>query len=245
MVLLLATQGKAWAGALCGQKPLREPGAETHLTHRGETKGRLPATTLEVLAPSSLHPPQGEMQKNTSLPPTSPPVASNALQGAGRQASPSGTPSESETGCPDSPKVHQKPSISKVILGVVTHKGAHRHVTLTTLKKAVATAGYNMTQNAWRFKRAVKGLVDKGMLKQVTGKGALGSFRIGNKYASKVKGRSQSRRQSGQRRSGQRRSGQRRAGQRRPGQRRLQAVSQKGHKRLNKGVRRVARCRRN
>uniref|UniRef100_A0ABI7YWK2 H15 domain-containing protein n=1 Tax=Felis catus TaxID=9685 RepID=A0ABI7YWK2_FELCA len=167
--------------------------------------------------------PRERCKKNTSLPPTSPPLASNALQGAGRQASPSGTPSESETGCPDSPKVHQKPSISKVILGVVTHKGAHRHVTLTTLKKAVATAGYNMTQNAWRFKRAVKGLVDKGMLKQVTGKGALGSFRIGNKYASKVKGRSQSRRQSGQRRSGQRSSGQRRAGQRRPGQRRLQA----------------------
>uniref|UniRef100_A0A667IK64 H15 domain-containing protein n=1 Tax=Lynx canadensis TaxID=61383 RepID=A0A667IK64_LYNCA len=164
---------------------------------------------------------------------------------AGDSLSLSPSPSESETECPASPKVRQKPSISKVILGVVAHKGAHGHVTLTTLKKAVATAGYNMTQNAWRFKRAVKGLVDKGMLKQVTGKGALGSFRIGNKYASKVKGRSQSRPQSGQRQSGQRRSGQRRAGQRRPGQRRLQAGSQKGHKRLNKGVRRVARCRHN
>uniref|UniRef100_A0A673U9T7 H15 domain-containing protein n=1 Tax=Suricata suricatta TaxID=37032 RepID=A0A673U9T7_SURSU len=156
-------------------------------------------------------------------------------QGAGQQASPSGTPSERETRCRASPNGHRKPSMSKVILGVVADKGAHSRVTLATLKKAIATTGYNVTRNAWRLKRVLKGLVDKGVLKQVTGKGALGSFCIGKKHDSKVKFKSQSRGQSGLRRSGQRRSG----------QRGLLSGSQKRHKRLNKRVRRVARGRRN
>lgn len=180
------------------------------------------------------------MQKDTLVPPPSAPVVSNTVQGASWQASVSGTPSKSENGHCTSPKAHRKPSISKVILGVVEDKGMHNPVTLATLKKAVATTGYNMTRNAWRFKRVLKGLVDKGILKQVTGKGASGSFRMGKKFASKFKFRTQR-----QRRSGQRRSGQRRPGQRRPGQRRLLAGSQRGHKRLPKGVRRVAKCRHN
>ncbi|KAF0875194.1 HILS1 protein, partial [Crocuta crocuta] len=188
------------------------------------------------------------IQKDTSLPPPSALLASNPGQGVDRQASPSGAPGQRETGRRASPNVHRKPNMSKVILGVVADKGAHGRVSLATLKKAIATTGYNMTRSGWRLKRVLKGLVDKGMLKQVTGKGALGSFRIGNKHASKVKFRSQSRGRSGQRQSGRRRPGQRRPGlrrpaqrqsgqcrpgQRRPGQRRLLAGSQKGYKQLN------------
>lgn len=213
------------------REPLREPGPETCLIHQRASQRRRPAVTLEALAPSSFHPPQGEMQKDTSAsPPSAPLAASNPAQGVGRQASASGAPSKNVTGCRASPKTRRKLSISKVILGVVADKGMHNRVSLATLKKAVTTMGYDMTRNAWRFKRVLKGLVDKGILKQVTGKGASGSFRMGKKFASKFKLR------------GQR---QRRSGQRRPGQRQLLMGSQRGHKRLHKEGRGVARGRRN
>ncbi|KAB0365170.1 hypothetical protein FD754_009326, partial [Muntiacus muntjak] len=193
---------------------------------------------LEVLAPSSLHPPQEEMQKDTSLPPPSGPLASNTALDAGLQASSSGLPSKSEAEHRTSPNPHRKPRISKVILGFVADKGAGKRVSLAALKKAVATRGYNMTRNAWRFKRVLKGLVDKGMLKQVTGKGATGSFLMGKNHASKFKLKAKRRRQRRQQ------SGQRRYGQRRPGQRRVLMGSKQGHKRPIRGVRRAARCRR-
>uniref|UniRef100_A0A8C0I240 H15 domain-containing protein n=1 Tax=Balaenoptera musculus TaxID=9771 RepID=A0A8C0I240_BALMU len=154
----------------------------------------------------------------------------------------SGLPSKRGTGCHASSKAHRKPSISKVILGVMANKGARNRVSLATLRKAVATSGYNMTRSAWRFKRALKGLVDKGVLKQVTGNGATGSILMGKKHASKFKLKAKRRQQQQQRQSGQRRPGQRRPGQRRPGQRRLPMGSKQGHKRLAKGVRRAAKC---
>ena len=107
-------------------------------------------------------------------------------------------------------------------------------MSLAALKKAVATRGYNMTRNAWRFKRVLKGLVDKGMLKQVTGKGATGSFLMGKNHASKFKLKAKRRRQRRQRRPGQCQSG----------QRRLLRGSKPGHRRPIKGVRRAAKCRR-
>uniref|UniRef100_A0A8C3YWQ2 H15 domain-containing protein n=1 Tax=Catagonus wagneri TaxID=51154 RepID=A0A8C3YWQ2_9CETA len=155
----------------------------------------------------------------------------------------SGLPSKSETGRRAGPKVRQKPSISKVILGVVANKGARNRVSLATLKKAVATRGYNMTRNAWRFKQVLKGLVDKGMLKQVTGKGAAGSFLMGKKQASKFKLKVKSRRWQ-QRRQQRRRQQRQQPAQRRPGQRRLLVGSKQGPKRPMRGVRRAARCRR-
>ncbi|XP_057573154.1 spermatid-specific linker histone H1-like protein [Hippopotamus amphibius kiboko] len=181
------------------------------------------------------------MQKDTSLPPPSGPWASNPALDAGREASASGLPSESEPGRRASSKAHQKLSISKVILGVVADKGARNRVSLATLKKAVATRGYNMTRNAWRFKRVLKGLVDKGMLKQVTGKGATGSFLMSKNPASRFKLKGKRRQQQRRRR---RQLGQRRPGRHQPGQRRLLVGSKQGHKRLIKGVRRAARCRR-
>ena len=174
------------------------------------------------------------MQKDTSLPPPSGPLASNTALGAGRQASSSGLPGNSETRRRTSPNPHRKPSISKVILGFVADKGAGNRVSLAALKKAVATRGYNMTRNAWRFKRVLQGLVDKGMLKQVTGKGATGSFLMGKNHASKFKLKAKRRRQRRQRQRGQRR----------PVQLQLIVGSKPGHKRPIKGVRRAANCRR-
>lgn len=240
MLLLLATQGKAWARALRGSLS-GKPGPETHLTHRGATQWRLPAAILEVLASSSLHPPQGEMQEDTSLPPPTGPSASNSALGARLQASVLEVPSKSETGCHACPKAPRKPSISKVILGVMADKGVHSRVSLTFLRNALTTAGYNMTRNKRRFKRVLQGLVDKGLLKQVTGRGTWGSFRMCKKHASKFKVKLKTKR----RQQKQHWSGQRWSGQCRPRQRRLTLSPKQGHEWLIKAARRVAKCHRN
>lgn len=177
------------------------------------------------------------MQKDTSLPPPSVPSASNSALGARQQASVSAVPNKSETGCPGRPQTHRKPTIAKVILGVMEDKGAHNRVSVSALKNALSSAGYNMTRNARRFKRVLKELVDKGMLKQVTGKGISGSFRLGKKRSSKLETKRQRRQQTGQYRSRQRQSG-----QSRPGQRRLPLNAQQGQKWLIEGVRREAKC---
>ncbi|XP_005394235.1 PREDICTED: spermatid-specific linker histone H1-like protein [Chinchilla lanigera] len=191
------------------------------------------------------------MQSNSEPPPPPEPEATTSTTAGGRQASTTGLTSKSETG--HGTKEPSKPSISKVILRTMADKGMGHLVSLNTLKNAVATTGYNMIRNTWRFKRALKKLVEQGMLRQVTGKGALGSFCLGKKSSKpklKTK-RSRRRRRRRQRRAGQRRAGQRRAGQRRQPrqhgsqQRRSLLGSKQGHKRLLKGVRRVAKQRRN
>lgn len=160
-------------------------------------------------------------------------MASNSGLSAGQQAGGSGVPSKSETGHHACPQAHKKPSISKVILKVMADKGARNRVSLATLKKALITTGYNMTRNDWRFKKVLKGLVDKGMLRQVTSKGASGSFRMGKKHASSFK-------LDAKRRGQQRQRPQ--LGKPRSGQRRFLLSSKQGHKQLIKGARRVAKC---
>ncbi|KAM7068367.1 histone H1.9-like [Molossus nigricans] len=173
------------------------------------------------------------MQKDTSMPPSPVPSASNSALSAGQQAILSGDPSKTETGHHACPQVHKKPSISKVILGVMEDKGVRNRVSLATLKKALITTGYNMTRNAWRFKKVLKGLVDKGMLRQVTSKGTSGSFCMGKKQTSNFKLEAKRRRQR------------RQSGQRRSGQRRFLLSSNQRRKQLIKGARRVAKCGRN
>ncbi|KAK2111694.1 putative spermatid-specific linker histone H1-like protein [Saguinus oedipus] len=134
--------------------------------------------------------------------------------------------------------------MSKVILRAVADKGTCKGVSLATLKKALVATGYDMARNACHFKRVLKGLVDKGLLKQVTSKGASGSFRLGKKQASKPKLRVKRRRRRRQR-PGQRVSGQSRSGQHHFGRRRSLLGSKQGHKRLVKGARRAAKCHRN
>lgn len=180
------------------------------------------------------------MQKDTSMPPASSASASNTATGAGPQAGVSGVPSRSETGRLACPAAYKKPSISKVILEVMADKGTRNRVSLATLKKALTTTGYNMTRNNWRFEKVLKGLVDKGMLRQVASKGTLDAFRMSKKQASNFKfetkrqGQQKQRRQFGQHRSRQR-----------SGQRRFLLSSKQGHKQLIKGARRVAKCARN
>ncbi|XP_004859737.1 spermatid-specific linker histone H1-like protein [Heterocephalus glaber] len=174
-----------------------------------------PATTLEVLTPScpclAL---QEEIQSDSALLPPPEHTTASAAEGGGWQAIASGATSKNETGRATCPKVSPKPSISKVILRAAADKGPRHLVSLAALKSAVATVGYDVSRNAWRFKRALKKLVDQGMLQQVTGRGALGSFRLGKKQASKPKLKAKSPSQS------QRRRAQRRGGQCRPGQHR-------------------------
>lgn len=102
------------------------------------------------------------------------------------------------------PKPPRKPSISKGILGFMADKGVNSRVSLTFLRNALTTAGDNMTCNKRRFKRVVKGLVDKSMLKRVTGRGMWGSFCMCKKQASKFNFKLKTkRRQQKQHRSGQ------------------------------------------
>ncbi|XP_006166251.1 spermatid-specific linker histone H1-like protein [Tupaia chinensis] len=165
------------------------------------------------------------MQKDSVLVPPLAPSASKAAMNESQQASASGVPGNSETALRPRPKAHRKPSMSKVILRAMADKAAHDRISLATLKKAVIATGYDMSRNAWRFKQVLKRLVDKGVLKQVTGKGALGSFRLGKKRASKtnLKAKRQRRRQ------------------RQPGQHGSLLGSRQGHKQLFKGVRRGAK----
>lgn len=160
-----------------------------------------PAATLEVLTL------QEEMQSVSAVPVPPEPMAASTASGRGQQASTSGITSRNETGRSTCPKPPPKPSITKVILGVMTDKGTHHLVSLATLKKAVATVGYDMIRNAWRFKRSLQKLVDQGVLRRVTGRGALGSFRLGKKQASKPKLKAKRPRQP-RRRCGQPKPGQ-------------------------------------
>uniref|UniRef100_A0A2K5I7I0 H15 domain-containing protein n=1 Tax=Colobus angolensis palliatus TaxID=336983 RepID=A0A2K5I7I0_COLAP len=128
-------------------------------------------------------------------------------------------PSKTATGQRTCAKACQEPSISKVILRAVAHKGTCKYVSMATLKKAVSTTGYDMARNACHFKRVLKGL------------GASGSFTLGKKQASKCKVKVKRQRQQ------RRRSGQCRSGQRPFGQRRSLLGSKQGHK-----VQRVAKC---
>ncbi|XP_038184628.1 spermatid-specific linker histone H1-like protein [Arvicola amphibius] len=165
----------------------------------------------------------------------SPSVNPNAAMVVDQDASTSGDRSKSETEPHTSPLTLRKPSMSKVILRAVSDKGVRSRVSLAALKKAVTTTGYNMTRNSWRFKRALQKLVQKGMLKKVTGKGTSGSFRLGKKQAFKSKSKAKRRQRRGRRQK---------PGQRRSGPRQSLLGSRKSHNRLFKGVRRVAKGRR-
>ncbi|KAH0501081.1 spermatid-specific linker histone H1-like protein [Microtus ochrogaster] len=171
------------------------------------------------------------MQRDTSL--ASPSAGPNAAVAVDQDASTSGDPSKSEAEPHSSPQTLRKPSMSRVILRAVSEKGVRSRVSLAALKKAVTTTGYNMNRNSWRFKRALQNLVQKGMLKKVTGKGTSGSFRLGKKQAFKSKAK---RRQPRGRRQ--------KPGQRKSGPRQSLLGSRKSHNRLFKGVRRVAKGRR-
>uniref|UniRef100_A0A7N4Q0T3 H15 domain-containing protein n=1 Tax=Sarcophilus harrisii TaxID=9305 RepID=A0A7N4Q0T3_SARHA len=141
-----------------------------------------PPTNLEVVTPNSPHPaPAGEeeVEGNPTPQPPSPPVAPISADSPGGQV-PDGTGASGENKA-ECPSNRRRPSLSEVILWAVAGSKTRRGVSLATLKKAVSNTGFNMVRNAQRFKRVLKGLVAKGVLKQVTGTGVSGSFRMGKK----------------------------------------------------------------
>uniref|UniRef100_A0A8C5RLD5 H15 domain-containing protein n=1 Tax=Laticauda laticaudata TaxID=8630 RepID=A0A8C5RLD5_LATLA len=54
---------------------------------------------------------------------------------------------------------------------------------LATLKKSLAASGYNVEKNNSRLKLVLRSLVTKGMLLQIKGTGASGSFKLNKKRA--------------------------------------------------------------
>ncbi|ROL49250.1 Histone H1.5 [Anabarilius grahami] len=79
------------------------------------------------------------------------------------------------------------PSVSDLILKVLSSSEERGGVSLVALKKALSASGYDVVRNNSRIKLAVKRLVASGRLIQTKGTGASGSFKIGSKAATKPK----------------------------------------------------------
>ncbi|XP_057576646.1 histone H1.1-like [Hippopotamus amphibius kiboko] len=76
------------------------------------------------------------------------------------------------------------PSVSELIEQAVSSSKERSGVSLATLKKALAAAGYDVEKNNSRIKLGLKSLVSKGTLVQTKGTGASGSFKLNKKVAS-------------------------------------------------------------
>ncbi|XP_048376044.2 histone H1.3-like [Stegostoma tigrinum] len=77
-------------------------------------------------------------------------------------------------------------TVSDRILEAVAAAGAkkgRRGLSLSALKKLLASSGYDVAANRWRLKQAVRSLVAKGSLVQTSGSGASGSFKLGSAKA--------------------------------------------------------------
>lgn len=73
------------------------------------------------------------------------------------------------------------PSVSDLILKVVTASAERKGVSLAAVKKALIAGGYDADKNKSRVKAALKSLVSKGALAQLKGTGASGSFKVNKK----------------------------------------------------------------
>ncbi|KAM9234904.1 histone H1.1-like [Dugong dugon] len=76
------------------------------------------------------------------------------------------------------------PSVSELIVQVVSISKDRSGVSLAALKKALAAAGYDVEKNNSRIKLGLKNLVSKGTLVQTKGTGASGSFKLNKKAVS-------------------------------------------------------------
>lgn len=79
------------------------------------------------------------------------------------------------------------PTVSDLIIKIVSASKERAGVSLVALKKALAANGYDVTRNNSRINLAVKRLVVTGKLTQTKGTGASGSFKIGTKTVTKRK----------------------------------------------------------
>ncbi|TFK10876.1 grpE protein-like protein 1, mitochondrial [Platysternon megacephalum] len=99
-------------------------------------------------------------------------------EGSSLDSEPQG--STTSPGAPTTSK-HASPSVSELILWAVATSPKCQGLSLEALKKIITKAGYDVVRNKTHFLRVLKGLVSKGLLKQMTGMGARGSFRAGKK----------------------------------------------------------------
>lgn len=71
-----------------------------------------------------------------------------------------------------------KRGVSKLIFQVVASTEKRSGVSLQALKKSVAATGYSLEKRKNHFKRVLRALVAKGLLRKLTGRGLTGSYGI-------------------------------------------------------------------
>ncbi|KAM5298346.1 histone H1t-like [Ctenodactylus gundi] len=136
-------------------------------------------------------------------------------------------------GLPPTNGKSQSSSASMLITQVLSKSQDRAGMSLAALKKALVVAGYNVQKNNSRIKLAVKGLVSKGVLVQISGSGASGSFKLSKKAttdASKDRGKGPSaqRKKRGLRASKHKRGAKKRAASRGAGENRKKNKRSKG-----------------
>ncbi|XP_064408670.1 histone H1.2-like [Latimeria chalumnae] len=70
------------------------------------------------------------------------------------------------------------PPVSELVMKIVAANKERKGVSLAALKKALESGGYDVKKRNNFLKQAVRRLVEKGMLLQVKGCGASGSFKV-------------------------------------------------------------------
>ncbi|XP_054663617.1 histone H1.11R-like [Grus americana] len=81
-----------------------------------------------------------------------------------------------------------RPPLSDLILYAVCLSTARKGASLALIKKTLAAEGYDVVRNSGRLKAALGALLDKGLLRRVTGSGFAGSFRIGRVGKQRMEG---------------------------------------------------------
>lgn len=71
-----------------------------------------------------------------------------------------------------------KRGISKIIFMVVASTEKQTGISLQALKKSVAATGYDLEKRKNNFKRVLRALLAKGLLRKLTGRGLTGSYAI-------------------------------------------------------------------
>ncbi|XP_059966520.1 histone H1t [Mesoplodon densirostris] len=77
-------------------------------------------------------------------------------------------------------------SLSKLIIEAFSISQERTGMSLAALKKSLAAVGYDVEKNKSRIKLALKSLVSKGILVQITGTGASGSFKLSKEVAAEL-----------------------------------------------------------
>ncbi|XP_066484325.1 histone H1.9-like [Tiliqua scincoides] len=71
-----------------------------------------------------------------------------------------------------------KRGISKLIFQIVTSTEKRKGISLQGIKKSVVATGYDLEKRKHYFKRVLRSLLAKGLLKKLTGHGLTGSYAI-------------------------------------------------------------------